>query len=150
MGAVSIVLGSCAAKKPPPPPPGPAEVGVVVVRSEPVAIRTQLSARTSPYAVSEVRPQVAGIVQRRLFEEGSVVRAGQVLYQIDAAPYAASVAQAAASLQSARARAVSARPESRGDSHGRADLIQSAGWMEAGMDGQAVIDGSAVESLGRG
>ncbi len=96
------LLGGCAAKKPP-PPPGPAEVGVVVMRSEPVALRTQLSARTSPYAVSEVRPQVAGIVQRRLFEEGSVVRAGQVLYQIDAAPYAASVAQAAASEQSARA-----------------------------------------------
>ena len=49
-----------------------------------------------------------------------------------------------------RFRAFSGRPESRGDSHGRADLIHGAGWMEAGMDGQAVVDGSAVAGAGRG
>ncbi len=76
---------------------------MIVLRAEPVALQTQLPARLSPFAVSEVRPQVAGIVQRRLFEEGSVVRAGQVLYQIDPAPYAATVEQSAAALQSAQA-----------------------------------------------
>ena len=47
-------------------------------------------------------------------------------------------------------RAFSGRPESKRDSHGRADLIHGAGWMEAGMDGQAVVDGSSVASAGRG
>ncbi|MET3439191.1 hypothetical protein ABIC44_003894 [Sphingomonas sp. 1185] len=47
-------------------------------------------------------------------------------------------------------RAFSGRPESKGDSHGRADLIHGAGWMEAGIDGQAVVDGSTIASAGRG
>ena len=108
---ISTYLAGCSGKKPP-PAPGPPEVGVIVLRAEPVALESQLAARTSPYAVSDVRPQVAGIVQRRLFEEGSVVRAGQVLYQINPAPYAAAAAQATASLQSARANVETTRLKS--------------------------------------
>ncbi|MDC7675094.1 efflux RND transporter periplasmic adaptor subunit [Asticcacaulis machinosus] len=88
---------------------GPAEVGIVVVQSEPVTLTTELSGRTSAFLVSEVRPQVNGIVKSRLFEEGSVVSAGQSLYQIDAAPYQAAYNSAAAGLAQANASLTSAK-----------------------------------------
>jgi len=84
------------------PPQGPPEVGVVTVQPEDVALSTELPGRTSAYLIAEVRPQVGGILQKRLFEEGSEVRAGQPLYQIDPAPYRATLARAEASLESAR------------------------------------------------
>jgi membrane fusion protein (multidrug efflux system) len=68
-----------------------------------------LPGRISAYQVSDVRPQVNGVIQRRLFREGSVVRQGQTLYQIDPSMYQAQAAQAAANLQSARASAEAAR-----------------------------------------
>jgi membrane fusion protein (multidrug efflux system) len=83
----------------------PAQVGVVVIKESPVTLTTELPGRTSPYAVSEIRPQISGIVQSRLFVEGSTVKAGQALYQIDPAPYRAAYAAAAATLASAKTRA---------------------------------------------
>lgn len=83
----------------------PAQVGVVVIKEAPVTLTTELPGRTSPYAVSEIRPQISGIVQSRLFVEGSTVKAGQALYQIDPAPYRAAYAAAAATLASAKTRA---------------------------------------------
>jgi len=83
----------------------PAQVGVITIKEQPVALSTELPGRTSPYAVSEIRPQISGIVKARLFEEGSTVKAGQALYQIDPAPYQAAYAAAAASLASAKTRA---------------------------------------------
>ncbi len=83
-------------------PQGPAQVGYVVVRSEPVALTTELPGRTTAYETSEVRPQVNGIVLERLFVEGDVVRKGQQLYRIDPAPYQAQVASARAALTRAR------------------------------------------------
>ena len=83
----------------------PAQVGVITVKEQPVALTTELPGRTSPYAVSEIRPQISGIVKARLFEEGSTVKAGQALYQIEPAPYQAAYAAAAASLTSAKTRA---------------------------------------------
>ncbi|WKL56323.1 efflux RND transporter periplasmic adaptor subunit [Asticcacaulis sp. ZE23SCel15] len=88
---------------------GPAEVGIVVVQSEPVTLTTELSGRTSAFLVSEVRPQVNGIVKARLFEEGSVVSAGQSLYQIDPATYQAAYNSAAAGLAQANASLTSAK-----------------------------------------
>jgi membrane fusion protein (multidrug efflux system) len=88
-----------------PPQMPPASVGVITIAEEPVALSTELPGRTSPFAVSEVRPQISGIVKRRLFTEGSNVRAGQPLYEIDAAPYQAVLASAEATLSGARARA---------------------------------------------
>ncbi|WAC48633.1 efflux RND transporter periplasmic adaptor subunit [Asticcacaulis sp. SL142] len=88
---------------------GPTEVGIVVVQSEPVTLTTELSGRTSAFLVSEVRPQVGGIVKSRLFEEGSVVSAGQSLYQIDPATYQAAYNSAAAGLAQANASLTSAR-----------------------------------------
>jgi membrane fusion protein (multidrug efflux system) len=88
---------------------GPAEVGYMVVQPTSVPLTTALSGRVTAYQMSEVRPQVAGIVQRRYFQEGSIVRQGQVLYRIDPSLYAASAAQARANLQSANATAEGAR-----------------------------------------
>ena len=78
---------------------------------ESVALTTELPGRTSAYLVAEIRPQVNGIIQKRLFTEGSHVRAGQVLYQIDPAPFQAdldnakaAVAKAEANLHATRSR----------------------------------------------
>src|SRR5206468_8754932 len=88
---------------------GPITVGYVVVQQGSAPIVQDLPGRVSAYQVSEVRPQVSGVILRRLFREGSVVRQGQTLYQIDPSIYSAQAAQAAANLQSARASAVAAR-----------------------------------------
>src|SRR6266581_5906377 len=86
-----------------PPPAGPPEVGVAVVQPEHVALTTELPGRTSPNLIAEVRPQVGGIIQKRLFTEGSDVKAGQVLYQIDPASYQAAYASARAAQARAEA-----------------------------------------------
>jgi len=88
---------------------GPAQVGYVVVQPGSVPLTTELSGRVTAYQSSEVRPQVAGIVRRRFFQEGSIVRQGQTLYLIDPSLYQAQVAQASANLMSARANADAAR-----------------------------------------
>jgi membrane fusion protein (multidrug efflux system) len=78
-------------------------VGVVTVEPQSVVLTSELPGRTSPYLVSEVRPQVGGVIKARLFTEGSDVRAGQPLYQIDPAPYKAAYDSAAAALAKAEA-----------------------------------------------
>jgi len=88
---------------------GPITVGYVVVQQGSAPIEQELPGRIAAYQVSDVRPQVSGVILRRLFQEGSIVRQGQTLYQIDPSIYAAQQAQAAANLQSARASAVAAR-----------------------------------------
>lgn len=77
----------------------------MVMRAQPVTLTAVLPGRTDPYASSDVRPQVNGIITARLFVEGSVVKQGQALYQIDSAPYKAVYDNAAAVLASARAKA---------------------------------------------
>jgi len=101
--ALPLVLAACSGDAPPPAPPPP-EVTVVTLASQPVTLERELAGRTSPFLIAEVRPQVNGIVKRRLFEEGSVVEAGQPLYQLDDASYRADHATAQASLARARAR----------------------------------------------
>lgn len=88
---------------------GPLEVGYVVVQPSDVAEATTLAARTVAYQSSEVRPQVSGVIQRRFFQEGAIVRQGQPLYQIDPSLYRAAVNQASANLASAQANADAAR-----------------------------------------
>jgi membrane fusion protein (multidrug efflux system) len=90
-------------------PGGTPTVGFVVVQQGSAPIQQELPGRIAAFQVSEVRPQVSGVIQRRLFREGSIVRQGQTLYQIDPSIYAAQQAQASANLQSARANAVAAR-----------------------------------------
>jgi len=84
-------------------PPGPAEVAVMTVQQEKVSITTELSGRTSAYRIAEIRPQVNGIIQKRLFVEGSDVKVGQALYQIDPAPFHAALSNAKAALSKAEA-----------------------------------------------
>jgi membrane fusion protein, multidrug efflux system len=88
---------------------GPVTVGYVVVQLGSAPIVQELPARVSAYQISDVRPQVNGVIQRRLFQEGSIVHQGQTLYQIDPSIYNAAAAQAQANLQAARAQAEAAR-----------------------------------------
>ncbi|OQP80444.1 efflux transporter periplasmic adaptor subunit [Xanthomonas phaseoli pv. syngonii LMG 9055] len=87
----------------PPPQEGTPEMGVLTVKQQPVTLTTELPGRTVPYLISEIRPQVGGIIQSRQFTEGGDVKAGQTLYQIDPAQYRASYASAQASLAKAEA-----------------------------------------------
>ncbi|AJQ93423.1 efflux RND transporter periplasmic adaptor subunit [Gynuella sunshinyii] len=89
--------------------PPAVEVETITVSTQPLDITTRLSGRTSAYRVAEVRPQVEGIVLKRLFVEGSTVESGQVLYQIDPVRYEATLANAEAELAKAQANLVSAR-----------------------------------------
>ncbi|KAB0671432.1 efflux RND transporter periplasmic adaptor subunit [Oryzomonas sagensis] len=91
------------------PKAGPPEVGVVVIQPQRVALTTEVPGRTSPHLIAEVRPQVNGIIQKRVFTEGSDVKAGQVLYQIDPATYQATYASAKAALARAEASLASVR-----------------------------------------
>lgn len=77
------------------------EVGILTVQSRPLTLSTELPGRTTPYRIAEIRPQVGGILLNRLFEEGSEVKAGQPLYQIDPASYRATLTSTEASLESA-------------------------------------------------
>lgn len=85
------------------------EVGFIVAQPQDISQVTELSGRASAYRSSEVRPQISGVVRRQLFTEGSLVRAGQSLYEIDPAPYRAANAEAEANLASALATAEAAR-----------------------------------------
>jgi membrane fusion protein, multidrug efflux system len=88
---------------------GPAQVGYVVVEASSVPVQQSLPGRVAAFQISEVRPQVSGVVQRRLFAEGSIVQQGQTLYQIDPSLYQAQVNQASANVRAAQAQAEAAR-----------------------------------------
>jgi membrane fusion protein, multidrug efflux system len=87
-------------------------VGVVVIHYQPTLLTTELAGRTSPYQEADVRPQVNGILIKRLFEEGGTVHAGQLLYQIDPAPYQAAFDSAKAALANAQANRATTRAKS--------------------------------------
>jgi membrane fusion protein (multidrug efflux system) len=88
------------------PPP---EVGIMTIAIAPVTLTMELTGRIAPHMIAEVRPQVGGIIQKKLFTEGSEVKAGQVLYQIDPATYQAAHASARAALARAEANLVTVR-----------------------------------------
>ncbi len=90
------------------PPTGPPEVAVVTIQPEPVVLTTELPGRIAAYLVAEIRPQVSGLLQKRLFEEGANVRQGDLLYQIDPTPYRAAYDQAKAALATAEANVATA------------------------------------------
>jgi membrane fusion protein, multidrug efflux system len=101
-------------------PSGPAEVVVQIVHARPLEVTDVLPGRTSPFESSDVRPQVGGLIQSRPFTEGADVRAGQLLYQIDPAPYRAALDQARGALAGAQAAEVTAKAKA-----GRyADLVK--------------------------
>lgn len=90
------------------PQAGPAQVGVVTVAAEPVVLTTELPGRTASFLVAEIRPQVNGLLQKRHFQEGSLVKVNDLLYQIDPAPYQTAYDQAKAALAMAEANVVTA------------------------------------------
>ena len=99
-----MFLAACHHHVPPPAPPPP-KVSVVTLRTQSVPIVTELPGRVNAYRTADVRPQVNGIILRRLFVEGGEVKSGQQLYQIDPAPYKAAYDSAVAGNASARALA---------------------------------------------
>jgi membrane fusion protein (multidrug efflux system) len=99
--ACGLALAACG-KKPPPPMPPPT-VGYVVLRAQPVPLIADLPGRVAAFESSDVRPQVNGIVRQRTFVEGSMVRAGQILYLIEDAPFRAAVLNAQGLLAQAEA-----------------------------------------------
>lgn len=100
--AAMALLGACSEQQESNDAPAAVpQVGVVTVEAQHFVMTTELPGRTRAYRVAEVRPQVSGIIQKRLFEEGSEVKAGQQLYQIDDAVYSAALQSAEASRLSA-------------------------------------------------
>lgn len=107
--AAVIAAAPAAAQAPGGPGAARPEVGVTTVHPQNVAVMVELPGRTNASLTAEVRPQVGGILQKQLYTEGSEVAAGDPLYQIDAAPYAAAHASAEATLAKARASVPNAR-----------------------------------------
>ena len=97
------LLTACQREKQTHPPPPPPAVTVITLSAASVTLTHELPGRTTPFLVAEVRPQVTGIVQRRLFTEGALVKAGDPLYQIDDATYQAEHNSAKAALARAQA-----------------------------------------------
>jgi membrane fusion protein (multidrug efflux system) len=105
----ALLLTGCGHQGPPPAPPAP-RVTVMTVQAQAVPITTELPGRVTAYRTADVRPQVNGIILKRLFVEGSEVKAGQRLYQIDPAPYQAAYDSAVAAEASTRALAERYKP----------------------------------------
>jgi membrane fusion protein, multidrug efflux system len=108
--ALAVALYACGAKKAAPPPPPPVAVKVVTLKTQSVSLTTDLPGRTVPYRVAEIRPQVSGVILKRMFVEGADVKEGQQLYQIDPALYQAAYDSAAATAESSRLQAQRFKP----------------------------------------
>ncbi len=107
--ALAAPLAACGPRSGPPPAATPVEVGVVTLQPTTVTLTRELPGRTSAYRVAEVRARVNGILLKRFFAEGSDVKEGQRLFQIDPAPYQAAFDGARAVLSRAEATAANAR-----------------------------------------
>ena len=104
-----LLLAGCDRSTQSQPPPTVPEVATVTVQPQKLMLTTELPGRTAAFRIAEIRPQVSGLIQKRLFTEGSDVRAGQVLYQIDPAPFQAALDNATANLAVMRKSADRAR-----------------------------------------
>ena len=105
---LGLIVPGCERHEAPPPPP-PAEVATITVQPQRVVLTTELPGRTTAFRVAEIRPQVNGLIQERLFTEGSDVKAKDQLYQIDPAPYKAELNHAEATVDASRKAADRAR-----------------------------------------
>lgn len=108
--ALAAALTACSAKKEAPPPPPPVPVKVVTLKAESVSLTTDLPGRTVAYKVAEIRPQVSGVILKRMFVEGTDVKERQQLYQIDPALYQAAYDSAAATAESSRLQSERYKP----------------------------------------
>ncbi|WP_338334701.1 efflux RND transporter periplasmic adaptor subunit [Xanthomonas euvesicatoria] len=109
LAAATTLMAACSSRQPPQMPQ--AQVGVQTLKAQRLAVDQTLSGRTVAYVTSDVRPQVGGILRKRLFTEGQDVQAGQVLYEIDPASYQAAYDTAKGDLAQAEAAVLSARPK---------------------------------------
>lgn len=140
-----VFLAACGKDKPSATGNGEApQVGVFVVSASAASITTELAGRASALAIAEIRPQVGGILEKRLFSEGSQVKAGQVLYQIDASSYTAAYASAKAAVTKAEATLKSAEATAKRNAElARIDAIsqQTAEDSQAAAEeGRAALD----------
>ena len=123
-------------------PTGPTAVGTVQIQAQRYTASTDLPGRVSAFLQAEIRPQISGIVQKRLFTEGALVKAGQPLYQIDAASYEALQASARAGLAKAQAQARTAEVNARRN----AELVKiDAISRQAAEESQATAQQSASD-----
>jgi membrane fusion protein (multidrug efflux system) len=134
-----IAVAGCRDEKPK-PDMGPPNVSVVTLQNEAVNLSTELPGRTSPYAISDVRPQINGIIIQRLFTEGSDVKEGQPLYQIDPAPYQATFDQAKAQLSYAQANILTTKLQA----EGYAALVKINGVSRQDLDTANAAYGQAI------
>ncbi|MFB3129446.1 MAG: multidrug efflux RND transporter periplasmic adaptor subunit SmeA, partial [Lysobacteraceae bacterium] len=104
-----LALAACSAGRT--DAPAMPEVGVIIASAQPLALQQTLPGRAVPFEISEVRPQVGGLIRQRLFTEGQQVKAGQLLYQVDPAPYQAAFDTARGQLAQAEATVLSAQPK---------------------------------------
>jgi membrane fusion protein, multidrug efflux system len=108
LASVFVMDGCNSSQQAPPLPPTP-EVATVAVKEHQIELTSELPGRTSAFLIAEVRPQVSGIIQKRLFTEGSYVKSGSILYQIDPAQFQAAYDSAEASLARAEANVPAVR-----------------------------------------
>lgn len=134
LAALVMVAGCSRTPKQAPPMPTP-EVAVLTVAPQSLVLTTELPGRTAPFRIAEIRPQVTGLIEKRLFTEGEDVQVGQALYQIDPPAFQAALDSAEASLVRAEANLPSARA--------RAERVQGALASRA-VSQQDVDDSTAV------
>ncbi|WLD65447.1 MULTISPECIES: efflux RND transporter periplasmic adaptor subunit [Pseudomonas] len=138
---ILVMLGGCSGGEPAPEAVTP-KVSVISIKPQSQVLTTELAGRTQAFMVAQIRPQVGGIVQRRLFVEGADVKLGQALYQLDAASYTAALAQSQASLAKARATLKSAQSTARRD----AELVKiNAISQQDNEDAQATLLTAAAD-----
>ncbi|MBQ0722634.1 MAG: efflux RND transporter periplasmic adaptor subunit, partial [Paraperlucidibaca sp.] len=106
---LSSLLSACGSQEAPASAPPPAKVGIITLKAQAIDLTTTLPGRVTAFQTAEVRPQVGGIVKRRVYAEGTEVKAGSVLYELDPATYQAAYASASASLAKANALAKQAK-----------------------------------------
>lgn len=146
---LAAALAACNSEKAAAPPPQPQlQVSVVTLHPQPVAITAELPGRVSASLIAEIRPQVNGIIKSRLFREGSEVKAGDVLYEIDPSPYQAALDSAVAAQH--KAEAAVANAQVRADRY-RELLQRNAGSKQDADDaaatlGQAQADVAAAKA----
>jgi membrane fusion protein, multidrug efflux system len=142
--AGAVLLAACG-KGPgqPPGPPPPAQVGVVTVRPEAVPLVQDLVGRLSATRQADVRARVPGVLQKRLYKEGSLVKEGQILFQIDPAPLKAALDAAQASLAQAEAQATNAHVTAQRNR----DLIPSGLVSRSDLDNAQAAERSTAASV---
>ena len=104
-----FIFTACEKKTPTNTQPQAVEVGYISLKEQSIALQQELSGRVKAKFVSEIRPQISGIIKEQLFTEGSKVKQGDILYKIDSTSYQASYNQAKASLESAKAQIESSK-----------------------------------------